>query len=181
MKSKISAGILLYRRNHRGLEFFLVHPGGPHNRKKDEGAWSVPKGEDDSVRSAQYTVRGSQHAMHSDVKLSSDEEQHLLNIAKREFKEETSFDVDACARGEYQLLQPVKLKSGKTVYAFAVEGDIDADKIVSNTFLFEWPPRSGKQIEIPEVDKGEWFDAETAKKKINERQVAFIVEVMERA
>lgn len=158
MSNKISAGILLYRRTAGELEFFLVHPGGPHNARKDVGVWSVPKGEIDP----------------DDGSASSE----MLNVAKREFFEETSMRVEDCVTGKFIALAPVKLKSGKTVHAWAVEGDIDADKIVSNTFLFEWPPRSGKKIEIPEVDKGAWFTEEEAKVKINAGQVALIEEVV---
>lgn len=154
---KVSAGILLYRKAKRGqnspLEFFLVHPGGPYWKGKDEGSWSVPKGEPDGAVD-------------------------LFMVAKREFEEETSFSIDDCATGEFIQLQPVRQKSGKSVHAWAVEGNIDAEKIVSNTCLIEWPPRSGKQIEIPEIEKGEWFDEQTARLKINPAQAAFLDEVI---
>ncbi|QQL50641.1 NUDIX domain-containing protein [Mucilaginibacter ginkgonis] len=146
---KQSAGILVYRHEHKELQVFLVHPGGPFWAKKDNGAWSVPKGE-----------------------FLSDEDP--LAAAKREFKEETGQPIN----GEFKQLTPVRLASGKIVHCWAVEGDVDADNIVSNVFDIEWPPRSGKKISIPEVDRAEWFDMETAKLKINKAQVGFIVELI---
>jgi predicted NUDIX family NTP pyrophosphohydrolase len=189
MRTKISAGILLYRRRESVIEYFLVHPGGPFWKNKDEGVWSVPKGEVETVRSSQYAVRSAQSAVRSKkASVSASgvkrlEEEELFEVAKREFQEETSFALEDCVKKKADervtlndciVLSPVKLKSGKMVHAFAVEGDIDAEKIVSNTFMYEWPPRSGKKIEIPEVDRGEWFIASEAKLKINERQVALI-------
>lgn len=148
---KQSAGILLYRRNTTGLEFFLVHPGGPFWKNKDLGAWSIPKGE-----------------------FADDE--NPLDAAIREFEEETGHKIT----GEFSTLNPVKLKSGKTVLAWAVEGDIDADATVSNTFGMEWPPKSGKFIAVPEVDKADWFTATDALQKINPAQAAFILEVQQK-
>ena len=145
---KTSAGILLYRFNKKELEVFLVHPGGPFWKNKDEGAWSVPKGE--------YT-----------------EEEDPLKAAIREFKEETGFSI----AGNFIPLNTVKLKSGKYVRAWALEKDVDATAFKSNTFLLEWPPKSGKKIEVPEVDKAEWFDLQEAKKKINAGQVPLLEEL----
>jgi len=142
---KQSAGILLYRKVNSVVQFFLVHPGGPYFKNKDAGAWSIPKGE-----------------------FLDDEEP--LAAAKREFEEETSQPVN----GDFVPLGSVKLKSGKTVYAWAVEGDIDHETIISNTFEIEWPPRSGKKITIPEIDRAGWFNAAVAKQKINPAQAAFI-------
>ncbi|HYF30326.1 MAG TPA: NUDIX domain-containing protein [Chitinophagaceae bacterium] len=144
-----SAGILVYRRDKKGVEFFLVHPGGPFWAKKDTGAWSIPKGEYEAGEDP-------------------------LAAAKREFKEETGQTIS----GKFIALTPVKQKSGKTVRAWLVQGEVDADNIVSNTFQLEWPPRSGKKITIPEVDKGGWFDADTARAKINEKQAGLIEEAM---
>jgi predicted NUDIX family NTP pyrophosphohydrolase len=141
-----SAGILLYRIG-RVPEYFLVHPGGPYWAAKDEGAWSIPKGE------------------------FGDEDP--LKAARREFLEETGSSID----GTFLPLAPVRLKSGKTVVPFAVEGDIDADNIRSNSCQIEWPPRSGRKMEIPEVDRGGWFTYEEAIKKINSGQVPFIEEL----
>lgn len=145
---KQSAGILLYRINKGVLQFFLVHPGGPFFKNKDEGGWSIPKGE-----------------------FINDEE--ALPAAIREFKEETGFDVD----GHFLMLKPVKLKSGKKVYAWGLEGDIDIAKIASNTFEIEWPPRSGKMKAFPEIDKGQWFTSAEAKLKLNPAQAPFIDEL----
>ena len=127
------------------MEVFLVHPGGPFFRNKDLGAWSIPKGE-----------------------FLDDEE--AIDAARREFFEETGLSVD----GDFIALNPVILKSGKKVYAWALEGDIDHENINSNLFEIEWPPKSGKKQSFPEIDKAAWFDLETAKHKINVAQVAFI-------
>lgn len=147
---KKSAGILLFRKTAAQLEMLLVHPGGPFWKNKDEGAWSIPKGE-----------------------FADDEE--ALEAAKREFKEETGF---SCA-GKFIALSPVKMKSGKTVYAWALEKDIDTEKIKSNSFEMEWPPKSGKQQHFPEVDRAGWFTPAMAKQKINAAQVNFITELLE--
>ena len=142
---KQSAGILLYRKAGGVLQFFLVHPGGPYFKNKDAGAWSIPKGE-----------------------FLDDEEP--LAAAKREFEEETSQLVN----GDFAPLGSVKLKSGKTVHAWAVEGDIDHETIISNTFEIEWPPHSGKKITIPEIDRAGWFNTVAAKQKMNAAQAIFI-------
>jgi len=148
--AKQSSGILVYRINNKQVQFFLVHPGGPFWKNKDEGAWSIPKGE--------YL----------------DDEDALI-AARREFEEETSQTIN----GDFAALTPVKLKSGKIVKAWLVEGNVDVENIVSNTCPVEWPPRSGKMIEIPEIDKAAWFDTETAKIKINQAQAAFIDEALD--
>ena len=145
-----SAGILLYRRKNRNPEFFLVHPGGPFWKNKEAGAWSIPKGE--------FT------------------DADPLAAARREFEEETGEAVD----GHFIPLTPVKQKGGKIVYAFAVEADIDADKIVSNTFRMEWPHKSNKWITIPEVDKAGWFDFDEAKKLVNPSQAVLLDELLEK-
>jgi predicted NUDIX family NTP pyrophosphohydrolase len=144
--AKKSAGILVYRFNKAGQpEIFLVHPGGPFWQKKDLHAWSVPKGEFDDSEDA-------------------------LSAAKREFREETGMEI----KGELIRLEPVRQKSGKTVYCFAVMGDFDPAMLKSNEFETEWPPHSGKKQSFPEIDKGGWFDADTARQKINESQSALI-------
>ena len=148
MTSKQSAGILLFRENKAGLEVFLVHPGGPFWKNKDEGVWSIPKGE-------------------------LNEHEESLPAAIREFFEETG----VLLSGEFIPLNPVRLKSGKKVFAWALEKDIDAENILSNNFEIEWPPKSGKMQSFPEVDRGEWFTVAQAKKKINDMQVAFINEL----
>ena len=142
---KQSAGILVYRKITNSLQVFLVHPGGPFFKNKDEGSWSVPKGE-----------------------FLDDEEP--LAAAKREFAEETGQSID----GDFIDLGSIRQKNNKTVYAWAVEGDIDHEIIVSNTFELEWPPRSGRQIIIPEVDRAEWFEVVIAKQKINPAQAELI-------
>jgi len=144
-----SAGILLYRQKQSQLQIFLVHPGGPFFKNKDAGAWSIPKGE-----------------------FLPDEDP--LIAAKREFMEETGSSVD----GDFVPLNPVKLKSGKIIHAWAVEGDIDHENIISNLFEMEWPPKSGKKQSFPEIDRTAWFDTETAKKKINAAQVGLIEELL---
>ncbi len=145
MSIKQSAGILLYRNTNNILEIFLVHPGGPFFKNKDEGSWSIPKGE-----------------------FLDDEE--ALTAAKREFEEETGQAID----GNFISLGSIKQKSGKTVYAWAVEGDINHETILSNTCEVEWPPRSGKKLTIPEIDRAAWFEVDVAKKKINPAQVELI-------
>lgn len=144
---KTSAGILLYRRRDE-LEVFLVHPGGPFWAKKDLGAWSLPKGE-----------------------LNGDEAP--LAAARREFTEETGFVVD----GEFRALRPLRQPSGKTILAWAVEGDCDPAELRSNTFSMEWPPKSGKQQEFPEVDRGAWFPLAEARKRIIAGQAPFLEEL----
>jgi predicted NUDIX family NTP pyrophosphohydrolase len=142
-----SAGILLYRKSVE-TEVFLVHPGGPLFKKKDAGSWTVPKGE--------YTS-----------------EENPLEAAKREFQEETGSVID----GEFLALQPVKQKGGKVVAAWALEGDLDPDRIQSNTFEMKWPPGSEQMQTFPEIDKGAWFSLDTAREKINERQIPFLDEL----
>jgi predicted NUDIX family NTP pyrophosphohydrolase len=146
---KQSAGILLFRKNDDQLQVLLVHPGGPFFKNKDLDAWSIPKGE-------------------------FLEDEDALAAAKREFFEETGMAVD----GNFIPLNSVTLKSGKKVYAWALEGDIDPTNIVSNQFEIEWPPKSGKKQSFPEVDRAGWFNLEIAKQKINAAQVAFIDEIM---
>ncbi len=138
----------MYRNRGGALEFLLVHPGGPLWAKKDLGMWSIPKGE-----------------------LGRDEDP--LDAAKREFHEETGLT----ASGQFIPLASVKLKSGKVIQAWAFEGDCDPTAIRSNTFSMEWPPRSGKQQEFPEVDRAAWFDIEESKKKINQGQVGLLEEL----
>lgn len=146
--AKNSAGIILYRFRKNILEVLLVHPGGPFWEKKDEHAWSIPKGE-------------------------TCENEDTLEAAKRELEEETGIT----ATGNFIALTPVKQKSGKTVMAWALEKDVDPSVIVSNSFSIEWPPRSGIQKKFPEIDKAGWFTVEEAKSKIIEAQFALIEEL----
>jgi len=145
---KKSAGLLMFRQRDGGLEVLLVHPGGPFWVKKDIGSWSIPKGE--------YTS-----------------EEDPFDVAKREFNEETGFQ----ASGEFIPLTPLKQPSGKIITAWAFEGDCDASAIQSNTFVMEWPPRSGRQQEFPEVDRVGWFPIRVAKEKVTKGQVGFLEEV----
>lgn len=143
-----SAGILVFKRSPE-LQFFLVHPGGPFWAKKDEGAWSIPKGE-------------------------FEEGEPPLEAAKREFEEETGQAIE----GDFRPLAPITQKSGKKVFAWAVEAEIDPERIESNRFEMEWPPKSGKLASFPEVDRAAWFPMEIAVKKINPAQVPFLEELV---
>jgi predicted NUDIX family NTP pyrophosphohydrolase len=143
--AKRSAGLLMFRKKGGELEVFLVHPGGPFWASKNEETWTVPKGE---------YVEGEEP----------------LEAAKREFAEETGF----YANGEFIDLGTVRQTSGKIVNAWAFEGDCDQGKLVSNTCEIEWPPRSGKKMEIPEVDRGAWFTMEEARKRILKSQEGFL-------
>src|SRR5690349_5683069 len=142
--AKRSAGILLFRRDP--LEVLLVHPGGPFSAKKDLGAWSIPKGE-------------------------HEEGEDAMACAIREFTEETG---SAPSPGELTDLGTIKQKAGKVVQAWALEGDLDAATVVSNTFSMQWPPRSGKFQDFPEVDRAEWFPLEVAAERINPAQATFL-------
>lgn len=141
-----SAGILLYRGRGDALRFLLVHPGGPFWARKDDGAWSIPKG---------IVEPG----------------EDVLAAARREFAEETGQPAPA---GEAIDLGRVRLRSGKYVTGFALEGDFDPDALRSNTFTMIWPPRSGTLATFPEVDAAAWFDAETAARKANPAQAALL-------
>jgi predicted NUDIX family NTP pyrophosphohydrolase len=132
-----SAGILLYRKQEPAVEVFLVHPGGPFWKKKDDGAWTIPKG---------VVIPG----------------EDVLQAAKREFNEETGFKINA----DCLLLGTVHQSGGKDVTAFAVEMDVAPAKLVSNNFMMEWPPKSGRLQEFPEVDRGDWFTLDAAAIKI---------------
>lgn len=146
--AKQSAGLLMFRVQRGQLEVFLVHPGGPFWAKKDRTAWSIPKGE-----------------------FSPDEDP--LDAAQREFEEETGCRAD----GPFTPLAPITQRSGKRVQAWAVEGDCDPAQLRSNVFSLEWPPKSGKQQEFPEVDRAEWFSVPTALEKILPGQRDFVIEL----
>jgi predicted NUDIX family NTP pyrophosphohydrolase len=143
---KRSAGLLIYRRSAAGLEVMLVHPGGPLWSRKDAGAWSLPKGE--------------YHA-----------EEDPLETARREFLEETGFPAPD---GRPLPLGEARLPSGKIVTAWAIEGNLNIDVITSNSFTMEWPPRSGKICEFPEVDRAGWFTLEQARDKIQPGQLPLL-------
>ena len=138
--AKHSAGLLMYRRCAGETEVFLIHPGGPFWAGRDEGAWSIPKGE--------FT------------------DEDPLEAARREFHEETGFPV--C--GDFTPLEPIRQTGGKIVHAWAVKGDCDADAIESNTFQLQWPPRSGQWQTFPEADRAAWFPLRTARDKILKSQ-----------
>lgn len=142
---KKSAGVLLFRETLGNLEVLLVHPGGPFWAKKNEGSWSIPKGE-------------------------LEESEDPLTAAIREFEEETGLMVG----GNPVPLEHLRQPSGKIVYAWAVRGDLDPIQMKSNTFLMEWPPKSGRQQEFPEIDRAEWFPIEIALHKILNGQAGFL-------
>ena len=148
--AKTSAGLLMYRQKQGRTEVLLVHPGGPWWKKKDLGAWSIPKGE--------YT------------------DEAPLSAARREFEEELGF----APEGDLLFLGSIFQKGGKQVTAWATEGDCDPETVVSNTFSLEWPPNSGNIREFPEIDRAAWFDPETARKKINPAQIPLIDRLLER-
>ena len=150
--AKRSAGILLYRVKHGAREVLLVHPGGPFWARRDAGAWSIPKGEYE----------------HGDDPRTG---------ARREFEEETGA---ALPPGELIDLGSVKQKGGKVVSAWAAEGDLDADAVRSNTFTMEWPPRSGQEVEFPEIDRAGWFGVDAAREKLVAAQAEFLDRLLER-
>lgn len=150
MAKKSSAGLLLFRRRG-GLEIFLVHPGGPLWAKKGAGAWSIPKGE-------------------------FEEGEDPLQVAKREFTEETGFPID----GEFRQLDALKQPGGKIIHAWSIEADCDASRVRSNLFSMEWPPKSGRMQSFPEVDRAEWFTIPEARKRIIAGQVGFVDQLTSR-
>ncbi|HUR56233.1 MAG TPA: NUDIX domain-containing protein [Opitutaceae bacterium] len=147
---KQAAGILLYRRGRSGLEVLLAHPGGPLWARKDAGAWTMPKG--------QFT-----------------ETELPLDAARREFEEE----MGTPPSGNFQPLGTIKQPSGKIIHAWAAESDFDATTVKSNLFSMEWPPRSGRHGEFPEVDRAAWFSIEEARHKIIKGQAPFIERLLE--
>jgi predicted NUDIX family NTP pyrophosphohydrolase len=149
--AKVSAGILLFRRDPTGLQVMLVHPGGPFWAKKDAGSWSIPKG-------------------------LADEGEDLLEAAKREFLEETG----AVVEGEFLDLGAHKQPGGKTIVAWAHEGDFDPGSLTSNMFTLEWPPRSGRMAQFPEVDRAAWFSIDEALEKTTKGQTPIIEALAER-
>ena len=148
--AKRSAGLLMYRQRDDGIEVFLVHPGGPYWVKKDDGAWSIPKGEYDSSEDS-------------------------LAAAKREFQEETGF----LPAGDFIDLGESKQPGGKIVHVWALEGDCDPARLRSNTFTMVWPPRSGRQIDVPEVDRGCWYPIREARIKLLAGQRPFLDRVID--
>jgi len=149
--SRKSAGLLLFRETVAGQEVLLVHPGGPFWAKKDDGSWSIPKGE-----------------------FADGEEP--LDAAKREFEEEMGVP----AVGDFIALESLKQPSGKWLFAWAVRSDFDPSVLKSNTFCMEWPPKSGRQQEFPEVDRAAWFGVEAARRKILKGQEPFLDQLLAR-
>jgi len=144
-RPNVSAGLLLYRRTQNGLEIFLAHPGGPFWRDRDAGAWTIPKGV-------------------------LDPDEDPLDAARREFTEETGIQ----PKGPFITLGTIRQKAGKTIHAWAWEGDADAESTTSNEMRAEWPRGSGRWITFPEVDRCAWLDGPTARQKINPAQAEFI-------
>jgi predicted NUDIX family NTP pyrophosphohydrolase len=145
---RVSAGLLMYRVRDGRLEVLLVHPGGPFFAKKDDGAWTIPKGEPDAG-------------------------EELFDAAQREFEEETGFK----SSPPYTELSPITQKGGKVVHAWAFAGDCDPRQLHSNTFTLEWPPRSGQLQEFPEMDRADWFGLDEAKRKIKPAQIPLLEEL----
>jgi predicted NUDIX family NTP pyrophosphohydrolase len=146
MAARVSSGILLYRRPGGRLEVLLAHPGGPYFARKDEGHWTIPKGEVDPG-------------------------EELVSVGRREFEEETGQPVP---EGPSRELGSIVQKGGKIVHAWAVEGDLDPDAGASNTFEVEWPPGSGRRQSFPEIDRVSWFDPGEARRRIKATQIPFI-------
>ena len=145
---RVSAGLLMYRFQNGQLQVLLAHPGGPFFANRDEGAWSIPKGEPEP-------------------------DEDFLEAAQREFKEE----VGVAPAGPFIALTPIIQKGGKIVHAWAFEGDCNPSACVSNMFSMEWPPRSGRVMKFPESDRADFFDVDKAKRKIKDRQVPLIDEL----
>jgi predicted NUDIX family NTP pyrophosphohydrolase len=148
LMTKKSAGLLMYRFRDSVLHVLLVHPGGPFWKNKDQGAWSIPKGEYENLEDP-------------------------LSAAVREFQEETGH----LPRGPFKKLKPVRQKGGKTIAAWACEGDLDPSLVKSNTFTLEWPPRSGRAAQFPEIDQAGWFPLEAAREKMNRAQITLLDEL----
>ncbi|HXK02913.1 MAG TPA: NUDIX domain-containing protein [Verrucomicrobiae bacterium] len=146
-----SAGLLLFRHTGAGLEVLLVHPGGPFWAKKDEGAWSIPKGE----------IAGGEDP---------------FDAAKREFAEEIGCEPS----GEFLPLRPVRQAGGKLVHAWALRSELNVSTIRSNLFSMEWPPRSGRQQQFPEIDRAAWFTLDIARLKILKSQLPLLDDLLQR-
>lgn len=149
--AKHSAGLLMYRKRETQIEVFLVHPGGPFWARKDRGAWMLPKGE------------------------IGEGEEHPLLVAQREFREETGF----LPQEPFLDLGSMKQAGGKLVSAWAFEGDCDSSMLKSNLCTIEWPPRTGRKMEIPEVDRGQWFSIQDAREYMLPSQTSFLDRLLE--
>jgi predicted NUDIX family NTP pyrophosphohydrolase len=157
-RANVSAGLLVFRRINE-LEVLLGHPGGPFWAKKDDGAWSIPKGQ---------------------VERGTDGSADLFDTARREFIEETNLTVDFAGLDACIALTPVKQRSGKIVHAFAIEADLDLSPFASNTFEIEWPPKSGQHKNFPEIDRVAYFALPVAMTKIIPYQQPFLIEIEKR-
>jgi predicted NUDIX family NTP pyrophosphohydrolase len=146
-RSRVSAGVLLYRHTDAGIEVLLGHPGGPYFEGKDDGVWTIPKGQ-------------------------AEPNEAMLDVAMREYGEETGHTV--APRSRLIELGSIRQRGGKTVHAWAVEGDLDPAEAWSNTFEMEWPPHSGLFIEVPELDRVAWFEPDAARVAMNPGQVPFV-------
>lgn len=158
MTPRVSAGILLFRRRSIGTEVLLAHPGGPYWKQQDYGSWSVPKG-------------------------IAEPDEALEDVAAREFGEETGFELQSVALDPDRSpidLGAVTLKSGKVIRAWAVEGDLDAERAYSNEIEIEWPPRTGRRLTIPEVDRVAWFGLEEARRRAHPVQAKFVDRLLAR-
>ena len=149
---RVSAGLLMYRIHDGMLQVLLAHPGGPFFKNKDDGSWTIPKGE---------------------IEPGED----MLEAAKREFEEETG----VTPAGPFIPLTPITQKGGKIVRAWAFQGDCDPSALVSNTFTMEWPPKSGRRMAFPEMDRAGFFDASAARRKIKAAQMALVEELQRKA
>jgi predicted NUDIX family NTP pyrophosphohydrolase len=149
MAGRVSAGILLFRRGAGGLELLLAHPGGPFFTRRDEGHWSIPKGEPDGA-------------------------EDLLVVARREIEEETGHRAPAGTDAPPLELGTIVQKGGKVVHAWAIEGDLDPAAAVSNEFEMEWPPRSGLRQRFPEIDRVAWFEPAEARRRLKPTQIPFV-------
>jgi predicted NUDIX family NTP pyrophosphohydrolase len=152
VSSAVSGGILLYRLREGTLELLLAHPGGPYWSARDDGAWTIPKG-------------------------LAEPDEELASVAIREFTEETGFELAAIALDPSRApleLGEISLKSGKVVHGWAVQGDLDPARATSNEAEIEWPPRSGRRLVIPEIDRVAWFDQGEARRRIHPAQAAFV-------
>lgn len=182
MSSRISAGILLYRRADGPLEVLLGHPGGPYFARKDEGHWTIPKGEVEAGETGKGVAAGAAGDVDEAVTTDAGEavaageagepgSDRLLAVARREFAEETGHPVPA---GRPAALGSIVQKGGKVVVAWALEGDLDPATARSNTFDLEWPPGSGRLVAVPEIDRVAWFTVPEARRRIKPTQIPLL-------
>jgi predicted NUDIX family NTP pyrophosphohydrolase len=172
--NRVSSGILLFRRTSGRLEFLLAHPGGPLFVRRDEGVWTIPKGEVEGPAEAVEAPAGgpgAQVGLDPTPNGAAPASTDLIAVARREFAEETGHDVPP---GELVPLGSIRQKGGKVVHAWAVEGDLDPADASSNEFEMEWPPRSGRRQCFPEIDRVAWFDLGEARRRLKDTQAPFL-------